>query len=272
MLVVIAVMAVLIAVLLPALMKSMDTANVATCNTNLANLMKGELAYTMDHDQRFTISTRWVWSAGKYPDGTMPATSTGYSELTDPTILKNIEQGDLWDYHSELEAFVCPVAIENLPRQSWWKNEALLRSYSQNGEAGEAAVQEWHDKGWSEEKQVETISRPSDFVFFAEENTFSIYGWNSFNDNGMNDALFRLQPYDYDQFGSFHNTSKELNNPVSGKYYSPSDPLCSGIYFAAMADGHVEEVNYKGKIVGGPFNNVKWSRMWCKDSIPVTRP
>jgi len=105
----------------------------------------------------------------------------------------------------------------------------------------------------------------------VEENTFGVSGWNAFNIPGMNDALFRLQPFDYDQLASFHDTGPELGPPVALDIYSPNDPLCSGTSYAFLADGHVEEVNYKGRIVGGPFNNTKWSRMWCKDAIPVQR-
>ena len=106
-------------------------------------------------------------------------------------------------------------------------------------------------------------------MIFLEENTFD-RGLEHFNPNGMNDAFFQLQPFDYDILGSFHKTGTELGTP-NGGYYSQDDPLCSGVTYSFMADGHVEEVNYKGRISGGPYNNTRWSRMWCKDNIPVER-
>lgn len=267
-LVVVSIIALLIAILLPALSKARESANTAVCQSNLSNIGKAQHAYAADNDGQFTMSTEWVWGkAGKYPDGT--TIPSGYQ--LDPTIEKNIEQGTLFSYHGVLEAFVCPVAVDKLPRQSWWSGEKFVRSYVQSGEAGPSASKEWRDKGWTEEESLDSLSAPSDFAVMVEENTFSIQGWNTFNGRGMNDALFRLQPFDYDILGSFHDTGSELGAPVSGTYYSQNDPLSSGVSYAFLADGHVEEVNYKGRIVGGPYNNTRWSRMWCKDAIPVQR-
>lgn len=264
-LVVISIIALLIAILLPALSKARESAQTTVCQSNLGHIGKAQFAYVADNKGLFTMSTEWVWSKSRYPDGT-PAPLR-----LDPTVEKNIEEGTIYPYHSELDAFVCPVAVDKLPRQSWWSEDKFVRSYVQNGEAGPSASQEWVNKNWTEEEKLDTLKAASDFVLFNEENTFSISGWNTFNGNGMNDALFRLQPFDYDVFGSFHETRAELGSPVTGTYYSPNDPLCSGVSFAVLADGHVEAVNYKGRIVGGPYNNTRWSRMWSKDDIPVER-
>ncbi|MEM9109552.1 MAG: prepilin-type N-terminal cleavage/methylation domain-containing protein [Planctomycetota bacterium] len=271
-LVVISIIALLIAILLPALGKAREAAKTSVCQANLRSIAQAQYAYTADNKGQYTVSTEWVWGKDRYPDGTpVPAGPGGVGQQLDPTVFRNIEEGTLFEYHGVLEAFVCPVAVDKLPNQDWWTNPAMVRSYVQNGEAGVSAAKEWSDKGWTEEEQVETVRRPSDFALFVEENTFAVNGWNTFNGRGMNDALFRLQPFDYDQFGSFHNTAASLNPPVSGLYHSPDDPLASGNSNAAMADGHVEVVDYKGRISGGPFNNTKWSRMWCKDGIPVER-
>lgn len=271
-LVVISIIALLIAILLPALNKAREAAKTAVCQSNIGSIGKAQLAYTIDNDGQYTMSTEWVWGKDRYPDGSVAPTGPGgIGHQLDPTIEKNIEEGTLYDYHGVLEAFVCPVAVDKLPKQGWWENENMVRSYVQNGEAGPSAELEWKVKGWTEEESVDSLSKPSDFAIFVEENTFSISGWNNHNGNGMNDALFRLQPFDYDQLGSFHNTGSELGAPVSGTYYSQDDPLSSGESHLFLADGHVELANYKGRIVGGPYNNTKWSRMWCKDDIPVQR-
>ncbi|MEM9345951.1 MAG: prepilin-type N-terminal cleavage/methylation domain-containing protein [Planctomycetota bacterium] len=271
-LVVVSIIALLIAILLPALGKAREAAKTSVCQANLRSIAQAQYAYTADNDGQYTISTEWVWGKDRYPDGTpVPTGPGGIGQQLDPTVSRNIEEGTLFEYHGVLEAFVCPVAVDKLPKQDWWTNPTMVRSYVQNGEAGVSAAKEWSDKGWTEEEQVETVRRPSDFALFVEENTFAVNGWNTFNGRGMNDALFRLQPFDYDQFGSFHNTATSLNPPVSGLYHSADDPLASGNSNAAMADGHVEVVDYKGRISGGPFNKTKWSRMWCKDEIPVER-
>lgn len=269
-LVVVSIIALLIAILLPALGKAREAAKTAVCQANLNSIGQAQYAYVADNKGQYTIANQWVWGKDRYPDGSpVPAGPGGVGQQFDPTVKKNIEQGTLYSYHGVLEAFVCPVAVDKLPRQAWWSNEKFVRSYVQNAEAGPSASTEWKVKGWTEEESLETLSRPSDFVLFNEENTFAISGWNSFNSRGMNDAMFRLQPFDYDTFGSFHGTGSELGAPVTGTYYSQDDPLCSGVSYAVMADGHVEEVNYKGRISGGPFNRTRWSRMWSKDAVPV---
>ena len=267
-LVVVSIIALLIAILLPALSKARESAKTVVCQSNIRSIGQAEHAYAPDHDGQFTMSTEWVWGKpGVYPDGT--AIPANYQ--LDPTVEKNIEQGTLFAYHGNLEAFVCPVAVDKLPRQSWWSGEKFVRSYVQSGEAGPSASLEWKVKGWTEEESLDSLSAPSDFAVFVEENTFSISGWNTFNGNGMNDSLFRLQPFDYDILGSFHNTGGGLGNPVTSTYYSQDDPLSSGESYAFLADGHVEPVNYKGRITSGPYYNTRWWRMWCKDEVPVER-
>lgn len=271
-LVVVSIIALLIAILLPALSKARESANTAVCQSNLSSIGKAEYAYVADFKGQFTVATEWVWGKNRYPDGSVaPVGPGGIGQQLDPTVEKNITEGTLYSYHGELEAFVCPVAVDKLPRQTWWTNPKFLRSYVQSGEAGPSSSKEWRDKGWTEEESLDTLRAPSDFAVFVEENTFSINGWNTFNGNGMNDALFRLQPFDYDILGSFHDTGSELGDPVNGTYYDSSEELSSGVSYAFLADGHVEAVNYKGRIVGGPYNNTRWSRMWCKDEIPVQR-
>ncbi|MFK7789539.1 MAG: type II secretion system protein [Phycisphaeraceae bacterium] len=266
-LVVISIIALLIAILLPALSQARESAKTAVCQSNIGSIGKAQLAYSIDNDGYYTIATEWVWSKSRYPDNSVvPGT-----DRFDPTVVKNIEEGTIYPYHSVVEAFVCPVAADKLPRKASWANEKLVRSYVQNGEAGPSSSKEWSDKNWTEEEQVDTLRVPSDFVLFNEENTFSIAGWNTFNGAGMNDALFRLQPFDYDIFGSFHKTGTELGDPNGSGYYDQDDPLCSGVSYAFMADGAVEEVSYKGRMTSPGFTRVRWSRMWSKDDIPVQR-
>lgn len=269
---VVAIMAVVISILLPALNKARDAAKDVVCRANIASIGKAQLSYAAANKGHYTISTEWVWGKDRYPNGTkVPIGPGGLGQQLDPTVVKNIEVGTLWSYHGVLDAFVCPVAMDKLPKQSWWTNPNMVRSYVQNGEAGAAASKEWSDKGWTEQERGATLRNPSEFAVFVEENTFAVQGWNTFNGNGMNDALFRLQPFDYDILGSFHNTNPQLGPPINGTYYSPNDPLASGDSHAFLADGHVERVKYKGRIVGGTWNNTSFSRMWCKDEIPVQR-
>lgn len=269
---VVSIISLVIALLLPAFSKARESAKNVVCRGNIASVGKAQLSYAADNKGHYTISTEWVWGKTKYPDGSnVPVGPGGVGQQLDPTVVKNVQVGKLFSYHGVLEAFVCPVAMDKLPKQSWWTNKQMVRSYVQNGEAGAAAEKEWAVKGWTQEERGATLRTPSEFAVFVEENTYAVHGWNTFNGNGMNDALFRLQPFDYDILGSFHNTGAQLGDPVTGTYYSPNVPLSSGDSHAFLADGHVEQVKYKGRIIGGPFNNTTWSRMWCKDDIPVQR-
>ncbi|MGB0766814.1 MAG: type II secretion system protein [Phycisphaeraceae bacterium] len=263
-LVVVSIIALLIAILLPALSKARESAKVAVCQSNLAGLGKGQLSYAVDNDNLYTVSDEWVWSRGSlYPDGT-PAINK-----MDPTESKNITQGTLYSYWPETEAFVCPVAADKLPIDPSWVGDRMVRSYVQNAEAGPSASTEWRIKGWTEEEAVDTVRVPEDFVLHAEENTFGIAFWQ--RARGMNDGMLRLQPFDYDTLASFHNTGSDLGDPDANGFYSEDAELASGVSYAVMADGRVEEVNYKGRISGGPYHNKRYTRMWCKDDIPVER-
>ena len=274
-LVVISIIALLIALLLPALGEARESAKTAVCQSNLGHIGKAQLSYAIDNDGYYTMSTEWVWGKGsKYPDGSTIPNGPVRSHRLDPTIVKNIEQGTIYPYHSVVEAFVCPIAVDKLPRQSWWAEEKFVRSYVQNGEAGPSPANSGDTKAWNvSEEQADTLRVPADFVIFNEENTFSIAGWNTHNNVGMNDAYFRQHggAGSYDQFGSFHDTGTELGSPDGGGYYSQNDELCSGVSYAFLADGHVEEVNYKGRKKTSPYYNQKWSKMWCFDDMPVER-
>ena len=266
-LVVVSIIALLVALLLPALGKARESAQVAVCNSNLSQLGKGQLAYAIDHDNTYTHHGEWVWGkSGKYPDGT----SVPSGDQLDPTVVKNITQGTLYSYFPVQEAYVCPVAVDKLPRKASWKYPDFVRSYTQNAEAG-PGQNEWIKKNWTEQESVESLQAPADFALFVEENTCGIAGWNSFNVSGMNDGYLRLQPFDYDVLGSFHKAGTELGPASPANIYDQDAPLCSGVSYSVLADGHVEEVKYKGKIKGGPFNNTKWTRMWAKDAVPVER-
>ena len=100
----------------------------------------------------------------------------------------------------------------------------------------------------------------------AEENSFAMWNWNIFNSVGMNDGYFIAAPYD--ALGSFHETGTGLELSSRPPWYADSSEQASGISFAVMADGHVRDVNYKGRTTTRYGGRTKtWSEMFCRDSI-----
>ena len=83
----------------------------------------------------------------------------------------------------------------------------------------------------------------------------------------MNDGYFIAQNYDH--LGSFHNAPgkdiEDAGTHLGYQVFNRSVGLAAGISYAVMADGHVQDVNYKSEMSHG--NSA--SKTWCRDSLPV---
>jgi len=265
-LVVISIIAILISITLAALSSARESAEVAVCNNNLSGMIKGEISYAVDNDGQYTNNKEWVWAKSRFNDGSL----TGFDGM-DPTEKRSVTFGTLYPYFREPEAYVCPISARVLPTNIWSDRE-LVRSYVQNVNLGPNIDGGRHTSQMDWE-MVETIDDPAGMLVFGEENTFQIGGnWQVHNGGtGMNDASFLTGTHDI--LGSFHNTGTErIVESTNSKGYeviSPDSEQASGISFAAMADGHVREVNYKGfterRYDGGKRR--QWSLMFCSDEI-----
>jgi len=256
-LVVISIIALLIAILLPALTKFRVSANTAICNANLAGLFQGQSGYLVDNDNVFPPADRWVWSESRLPDG---STNTNQGN---PTNLAGVVNGLIYEYYTVQTSYVCPVAAEVLPRQDNWTGNKLVRSYVMNWNLGPYGFDR---QSQSDEETLESIKDPAGMIVNAEENTFAIRSWNTFNSRGMNDGYFIAAPYDV--LGSFHETGTDLELSSSPPFYDQDSEQASGITYAVMADGHVRDVNYKGRTEARYGGRTKtWSEMFCRDSI-----
>lgn len=264
-LVVISIIALLIAILLPALGAARDAAKNIQCSSNLRQLGTAEFAYVAENKGEFPQPGQWVWC-----DSSRPAPGSGITYnatvTKDPTIITSVVEGTIFDYTGQnTAAYLCPVAADALTADALtadtfdpgWQEDRLSRNYVQNFNVG-------HQNGpaasWpTEDLKLGTIRDPSDLVLLTEENTFAIPGYSGFS---MNDGVFATSsPTNptVDAFSSFHNAG---------------DDLLSGDANAVFADGHVQYVNYRepdlftytGDTLHGSV--ISASSMYCFDSIP----
>ena len=261
-LVVISIIALLIALLLPALGAAKESALNAQCMANLRNLVLAGLSYTDDNDGRFAhpIRTTHVPS-GPVEDSWCNGQAWGQAAID------GMRSGLLWEYAGEdAQIYLCPVAEERLTSIATAGNP-LLRSYSQNFNVG--------DDGPSFSGANYTrdgITKPSDLVITSEENDFS----NPITGTAvpLNDA-FLLGAGNNDGLGTFHFPTRIDNGlPVVGKVNG------------GLADGHVETLDPTVKVQfsqrgtrrpggrGGSQSQgqtLSATEMWLRDDVPVKR-
>ena len=228
--VVISIIALLIAILLPALFKARTSANDATCTSNMGNLMKAQLAYVIDNDGLFPHYQEWIWGRDNLPDGTPFRQHT-----VDYTTQNAPREGTLNSYVSDFNAHFCPIAPEmpvtGLKHGYTPQGNKVVRSYVQSGYV--------HPEGYT----LESVTKPAELLVLTEENTFSMNfrgmpGFKQhFGPHPMNDG--QLNPV-WDAIGAIHRRTD-------------ADNLRSGYATGAFMDGAVDWVY--SQAMGSPGNN-----------------
>lgn len=262
-LVVISIIALLIAILLPALGKARMAAKNAICMSNLRQLGVAQAAHVADNKSEYTAARFWAWTNGQ--------------GVNDPTSVDAVTDGTLFPYLSSTrEVYVCPVAAQILEPIETYKagfgqtfqaeNSKLARSYTQNWNVGPAISLTGGPEGHGNDGlDADDVKRPSDLVVFAEENPFTIPNFSTFT---LNDGYF---------LGRRNDSGTDVNVDCFASFHGAGSDLTTGKSNASFADGSVQVVDYKGDQTG-PFlfydaKNKKWTQMtrsimWCSDDIP----
>ena len=213
-LVVIAVIAVLMAILTPALLRVREQAREVTCRSNLHQFALAQMMYVDDSDGKFVWAATCLIGDGDSEDE--------YCRWHDPS---RPARGAFWPYIPAEKVRLCP-SFQVLSKKEGvnhpYHNQAIpiipYFSYSMNGLLGRNKLDS--DKG---ALKLANVTRHHAAVFlFSEENMWERGGDKSvLNDNALN-------PNGRDWFGTFHSTN--------------AGNLNGGTVNAVFVDGHAQEV------------------------------
>ncbi|MFN3167865.1 MAG: type II secretion system protein [Phycisphaeraceae bacterium] len=255
-LVVISIIALLIAILLPALGAARESAKDVQCLSNVRGLMQGEATYATEFKGVYPSSGEWIWGKGSLADHPQKKLLNGsvnfQNHNNDYTTKLAPEYGTLAPYISDFEIHFCPTADGRLPVQQVKggqpTNSTVARTYVQNWNVGPW----WNSRRQFDQETLDSISSPSEMVVLGEENTFPMgFGGSAY----MNDGAMG---YTWDHFGSFHH--------IQG------GDLRSGDSAGAFADGHVEWIYPQARVTFTDDNNRRQSvfatEAWASDDIP----
>jgi prepilin-type N-terminal cleavage/methylation domain-containing protein/prepilin-type processing-associated H-X9-DG protein len=160
-LVVIAIIAILAAMLLPALGRAKLKAQSITCVSNLKQLSTAWIMYADDYNGTLVPSMTWI-------NGNLGSVH----ELPGATNVNALKQGLLYPYNPTVGVYQCPTALTVLPKtitQRWAK---LVRNYSLEGRMGGTKDTEWVlGAAYPQYTKMTQIMRPapSEAMTFVDE-------------------------------------------------------------------------------------------------------
>jgi len=243
-LVVISIIALLIAILLPALGAARASARDTQCKSNLHQLINSEMAYVADNKQLFTRASEWVDCFRlneQRQNGVTNPTPIGGGDASDVTEIQN---GQLFDYMAQSrEAYVCPIGVDvlrDLPVGA--VGDEYVRTYSKGAYSGGPGFygqpgEFYANAGYLplfRESPDKLTGGATEFAVYTEENDFSIPGYGG---APYNDGILFVPPGSTgnDNLASFHNAGGDL---ISGNGH------------VSYADGHVDVRAYDEPEVG----------------------
>jgi prepilin-type N-terminal cleavage/methylation domain-containing protein len=255
-LVVISIIALLIAILLPALSNARNATMDIQCMSNMSSLIKAEMAYVADYNGAFTDGDEWIWGKDTlrtHPEGkTLPGGSIKFHQFAvDYTTTEAAEYGTLVSYLTDFQAHLCPRAGE-MPVGALKKGftpigDKTVRCYTKN--------MFW----FVNNPVIDVIKSPSEALTFSEENTFTMRFADDATQRPMNDGKLDRN---WDHVGSIHQRRQ-------------GDNLRSGFAAGAFLDGHVEWVfsqQYVRNVYytdgSGRWGNKFATEMWLDPSLP----
>jgi prepilin-type N-terminal cleavage/methylation domain-containing protein len=212
-LVVISIIAVLLAILMPALQKVKRQAQEILCRNNLKNYGYADRMYLDDNKGSFPDPVTWLFN--KPAGSTSTVNNCDWHDKTMSLELKPQLAGSLWPYLKDKDIHLCPL-------YSYCMNAYLGSFY------GESAVQSAANKAIVRNAKKESgVKKPSNVILFSEENTWTINGVSSttFNDT----VLYCYPNSSMHSLATFHETSMKNKD--------------NGVAYAVFVDQHVESVS-----------------------------
>lgn len=220
-LVVIAIIALLLSIIMPSLQMAKKQAQFIICKNNLKNYGLAGTMYIQNNNECFPDSYTWLHKDG---DKAIIDSCAWHDKSYKA-------DGILWPYLEAKDVHMCPTF------KNWSKSVGCPKSqhdssipvepqysYSMNSYLG-------HGVWFSAEKvkKITELKRPSDILYFSEENIWTIPGRSQYVLNNNNLHMRRVGGSDL----------KFLFNNIATYHKIKGDDRDSGIANIAFADGHV---------------------------------
>jgi prepilin-type N-terminal cleavage/methylation domain-containing protein/prepilin-type processing-associated H-X9-DG protein len=170
-LVVIAIIAILAALLLPALSRAKLKAQSISCVSNLRQLSTAWIMYADDFSG--TLVPNWLGTPLAWIDGTVGSVDI----LPGATNLIALKTGLLYPYNPNVGVYQCPTALTVTPRTITTKGVHLVRNYSLEGRMGGNKDTEWVlTAAYPQYKKMTEIAQPgpAEAMTFVDESIETI--------------------------------------------------------------------------------------------------